>query len=481
MSGSERHPKQPEENDDFLFFTEDEEEEFIFADEDDFTLIPQNRDCWKLLIVDDEAEIHEITKLALSDFVFEGKSLGFLSAYSASEAKSLIAANPDTALILLDVVMESDNAGLEFVKELRDEIDNKLVRVVLRTGQPGQVPEDVVILNYDINDYKTKTELTTKKLFTCVVAALRSFRSLETLEASKQELEKIAAASARFVPREFLSILNKKSIVEATLGEAVQAEMTILFADIRSFTSISEQLSPQENFDFINDYLSRVGPIVRQYNGFIDKYIGDAVMALFPDSPADALKAAIAMQQQVNQWNFQRQKENRVPISIGIGLHKGSLMLGTIGESERMESTVISDAVNLASRLEGLTKLFGVGIVISEQTRFEIDDVDAYQSRFLGRVTVKGKQHPLAVFEIFDGESPVTRDLKIKTRSQFEQAILNYCQEQFEIALDLFDRVLQQNPRDRAAHFYYKRCQMLQQRNIPENWEGDIELMGYKF
>ncbi|HAJ63322.1 MAG TPA: adenylate/guanylate cyclase, partial [Cyanobacteria bacterium UBA8543] len=278
------------EDDDELIFADEDDDELAFADEDHEQLIATNLDAdqlifpntsellmsagdsWKILVVDDEAEIHNVTKLVLNDFTFEGKSLIFISAYSGEEAKALIEEHPDTALILLDVVMEADDAGLEVVKYIRDVLGNSLVRIILRTGQPGQAPEDVVIIHYDINDYKTKTELTTRKLFTAIVTALRAFRALKKLEESRRELAKIAKASARFVPRQFLHFLHKESIVDAKLGDSVQAAMSILFADIRSFTSMSESMSPQENFDFINSYLRQVGPVIRQHNGFIDKY-----------------------------------------------------------------------------------------------------------------------------------------------------------------------------------------------------------------
>jgi len=180
-------------------FSEDNDE-LIFAEEDDSLFFAANdierekfpQDSWKLLIVDDEVEIHNITKLALRDFTVEGKSLTFLSAFSSQEAKQIIQENSDIAMILLDVVMETEDAGLEVVKYIRDVLKNHLVRIILRTGQPGQFPEDVVIINYDINDYKSKTELTTQKLFTTVVTTLRVFRAFTTLEVSKRELEKVA-------------------------------------------------------------------------------------------------------------------------------------------------------------------------------------------------------------------------------------------------------------------------------------------------
>jgi adenylate cyclase len=446
-------------------------DELIFADEDETEKKPI-AGSWKILIVDDEIEIHNITKLALKEFIFENKEIAFISAYSGKEAKEIIESHPDIALILLDVVMETEEAGLEVVKYIRDILDNQVVRIILRTGQPGQVPEDVVIVSYDINDYKTKTELTNKKLFTTVVTALRAFRALTQIEASKSELEKIAAASARFVPREFLKFLQRESIVDARLGDSVQAEMTIMFADIRSFTSLSESMSPRENFEFLNSYLSRVGPVIRQYNGFIDKYIGDGIMALFPNCAEDAVQAAIEMQQQVKIYNKHRQNCGYKPISIGIGLHTGTLMLGTIGEAERMESTVISDAVNLASRVEGLTKLYGVGIVASVQTLCRIDDPQHYKCRFLDRVQVKGKQAPVAVFEIYDGDSDMMIELKGKTQTDFEQGIFFHYQQQFAQARQMFLRVLQVNKYDKAALFYAERCDMLMKNALIMTLEG---------
>ncbi|MEG4940394.1 adenylate/guanylate cyclase domain-containing protein [Microcoleus sp. F4-D5] len=447
------------------------DDELIFAEEDEVEEKPTQA-SWKILIVDDEIEIHNITKLALNEFTFENQLITFISAYSGKEAKEMIQAHPDIALILLDVVMETEEAGLEVVKYIRDILDNKLVRIILRTGQPGQVPEDVVIVSYDINDYKTKTELTNKKLFTTVVTALRAFRALTQIEASKSELEKIATASARFVPREFLKFLKIESIVDARLGDSVQAEMTIMFADIRSFTSLSESMSPRENFEFLNSYLSRVGPVIRQYNGFIDKYIGDGIMALFPNKPEDAVQAAIEMQQQVKIYNRHRQNSGYQPISIGIGLHTGTLMLGTIGEAERMESTVISDAVNLAARVEGLTKLYGVGIVASVQTLCRIDDPQHYKCRFLDRVQVKGKQTPVAVFEIYDGDSDTMIELKAQTQTYFEQGIFFHYQQQFAQARQMFLRVLQVNKYDKAAAFYAERCDMLMKNALIMTLEG---------
>jgi CheY-like chemotaxis protein len=165
-----------------------------FADDDGVQPAAASRgtgDSWKILIVDDEQEIHDVTALALRGVKFSDRELAFLSARSAREACDILPEHPDLALVLLDVVMETDDAGLRLVRHIREALGNDLVRVVLRTGQPGQAPETTVIHDYDISDYRTKTELTTTRLFTTVVAALRSFQQLREVESQREELSKL--------------------------------------------------------------------------------------------------------------------------------------------------------------------------------------------------------------------------------------------------------------------------------------------------
>ncbi|HEY0838373.1 MAG TPA: DUF3369 domain-containing protein [Azospirillum sp.] len=151
---------------------------------------------WKMMVVDDEPEVHSITKLVLADFAYKGRPAQFLSAYSAAEAKEILAREEDIAIILLDVVMETDDAGLKLVHHIREELKNRHVRIILRTGQPGQAPERAVILDYDINDYKAKTQLTAQQLFTTTVAALRSYEDIMAIETNRRGLEKIIEASS---------------------------------------------------------------------------------------------------------------------------------------------------------------------------------------------------------------------------------------------------------------------------------------------
>jgi response regulator RpfG family c-di-GMP phosphodiesterase len=166
-------------------------DEILFATEDVVAQESSSSDKWKLLVADDDQEVHSLTRLVLSGFTFEGKGLEFISAYSGRETVELVREHPDTALILLDVVMEQDDAGLQAVRRIRDEVGNQHVRIILRTGQPGQAPEQDVVSSYDINDYKAKTELTAQKLYTTITAALRAYRDIRMIERQRQGLELI--------------------------------------------------------------------------------------------------------------------------------------------------------------------------------------------------------------------------------------------------------------------------------------------------
>ncbi len=170
-------------------------DDLVFADEEKDQR--ESGGVWTILIVDDEEEVHAVTKLALRGFEFQGRPLNFLHAYSGAEARSMLSIRDDIALVLLDVVMETDQAGLDVVEFVRNELQNRFIRIILRTGQPGMAPEIEVIRRYDINDYKYKTELTRERLFTTVYAGLSAYRDLVALDANRRGLEKVIEASAQ--------------------------------------------------------------------------------------------------------------------------------------------------------------------------------------------------------------------------------------------------------------------------------------------
>jgi len=271
-------------------------------------------------------------------------------------------------------------------------------------------------------------------------------------------ISKINESYYRFVPKQFLDFLGKESLVDIHLGDQVQKEMTVLFNDIRSFTELSEQMTPKENFDYINHYLGYMEPVIRANHGFVDKYIGDSIMALFSERAEDAINAAIEMRINLVEFNQVMGQFGYEPIDFGIGIHTGNLMLGIVGGEARMQSTVISDAVNLASRLEGLTKIYRTSIIISQDTLIKIDNPDLYNYRFLDIVKVKGKKEKVYIFEILDGEPDHIKKLKIETKTIFGQALQIFKDNDYQKALDLFTQIFEINSFDTVAELYIQRC-----------------------
>lgn len=352
-----------------------------------------------------------------------------------------------------------------------------------------------------------------------LVLANRFVRLHDETEELNESLSRFNAASRRFVPFEFLNMLDKKSILDVNLGDQVQREMAVLFSDIRAFTALSEKMTPKENFDFINSYLDKVGPVIRDHKGFIDKYIGDAVMALFPgeqggsradadrmsssrrpgahggaysatgtmpsssrsgaqgglvpqlSAAEDALEAALAMHERVRDWNARRAVHGYAAVAIGIGVHQGKVMLGTIGEHQRMDGTVIADAVNLASRIESLTKNYGAGTLISDVSWQTVAGKEKYSHRLVDRVAVKGKNEPVGLIEVFNSDSDEMRRLKERQLPAFSEGLSLYHAGKFQEAKSAFLELVAANGADKTLKLYLERIER-HLKNPPQQWLG---------
>ncbi|WP_349648723.1 bacteriohemerythrin [Candidatus Parabeggiatoa sp. HSG14] len=285
-------------------------------------------------------------------------------------------------------------------------------------------------------------------------------KMLGSITHSETMLKKTNQSYERFVPDEFLQLLNKNNILDIQLGHHLEINMTILFSDIRSFTTISEKMSPQQNFDFINAYLSEMGPIIRQHHGFVDKYIGDAIMALFTKAD-DALNAAISM------VKIQRYQG----LETGIGINTGQLMLGIIGEGDRLQCTVISDAVNLASRLESTTKVYQVPLLISQNTFDNLIKPSQHAIRFIDKIKVKGRSEQVDIFEVFESDPKEIREGKLLTLKTFEEAVHLHHIYQFGEVNKLMQTCLHKVPNDTIAKLYLQRCQNFLKVNQSNAWE----------
>ncbi|MGK4004564.1 response regulator [Sorangium sp. So ce1036] len=389
-------------------------------------------------------------------------------------------------LVLLDVVMPKVN-GFEVCRRLKEDPATRDIPVIFMTGLTETADK---VRGFEVGgvDYLTKpiqheellARVTTHLSLRALQRALQEANSdLERrvaertadLEHLNEELRATNRAYSRFVPTEMLGFLGRDRVVDVALGDHVQIEMTVLFSDMRGFAALTETMTPGEAFSFINSYLGRLSPIVRHHGGFIDKYIGDAIMALFPRAD-DGVRAAVAMQHAVREFSEERRSAGLSPIGMGIGLHTGSLMLGTIGEAARMEATVISDTVNQASRLEGLAARYRAAIVMSEHTMAALRAREGYGHRSLDRVRLKGKREPVSIFEVFDGDPPETRARKQRSRPRFEQALADYHARRFAEANLGIAHVLLQDPADKAAQVYQQRIAHLMAHGAPDGWTG---------
>ncbi|MBI2390709.1 MAG: bacteriohemerythrin [Deltaproteobacteria bacterium] len=309
------------------------------------------------------------------------------------------------------------------------------------------------------------------------IDALRAQLAVER-EAHRQAdktLARTEAALAHFVPRQFLELLGKEHLADLSLGDAVERKLTILFLDIRGFTPMCEGLTPSDTFRFVNAFLGELEPEIERHRGFVDKYIGDAIMALFPGGAADAIAGAQAMLEALDRFNAARARAGLSPVRIGIGLNTGTAIVGTVGGSGRMETTVLSDAVNLAARLEELSKRYGVPLLISEATVYALGQLPGPTVRFLDRIRVKGKTQPQSVYEVFGCDAPKLRAAKEATRARFEEAVAWYHLREIDRARPLLEACLAEAPDDEPARVYLERCRAYQ---IDGRHEGTGELSG---
>ena len=283
------------------------------------------------------------------------------------------------------------------------------------------------------------------------------------LEAKNRELKETSEKLNLFVSQEFLNVLEIKKTTEIELGKNVERKMSILFSDIRSFTNLSTNMSPKDNFDFINAYLKRMEPAILENNGFIDKYIGDAIMALFDGTKSglNSIEAALSMLTRLKEYNNKRISEDRSPIDIGIGIHTGDLMLGMIGGDNRIDGTVISSDVNLASRLEGLTKYFGASLIVSEKTLLHVGENKRknYDYRYLGPVTPKGTRDAVRIYEIFNNDESNLKSSKIENKEKFEEALALSLKMEHEKSREIFESIQQKCSQDKAVEYFIKACQ----------------------
>ncbi|MEK3881845.1 adenylate/guanylate cyclase domain-containing protein [Paenibacillus sp. PL2-23] len=289
-----------------------------------------------------------------------------------------------------------------------------------------------------------------------------------------QDITTFSEASHRFVPQQIFKYLGKKGITEVHLGDQVQGNMSVMVSNIRSFNQLSKQLSPKQNFDFMNGFLKRFSPYVRTEEGLISKYLGAGFMALFPRRADDAIRAAIGIRRELISYNDSLRASGYAPVELGIALHKGPLMLGIVGEEQRMEGNVISDDVNVTAALERLSETVGASILVTKSFFDQLRTPERIRHRYLGRIGFGDKEQSLELIDVYEGDTDKERQLKDRTKAMFERGI-QLCQEgRFFDARETFIEVIKINRFDKAAKLYFYLCDEYYQRGSSEGWNGTL-------
>lgn len=310
-----------------------------------------------------------------------------------------------------------------------------------------------------------------------IESALLYEKNIREAREREEAMLRIHEVTKKFVPIEFIRSLGKENLIDVKLGDQVERIVTVLFTDIRDFTTLSEKMTPEENFHFVSSFNARLGPIIRSNNGFINQYLGDSIMAMFPESPEDAIHAAIKMQKEVQELNKERNAGGLPSIRAGIGMHTGSLIMGITGDEFRLDAATISDTVNTAARIESLTKYYRSPLLLSEETLLHLSGQHDFHLRHLGSVRLKGKNKLLNIIECFDGYDQKEFDKKLKTLPAFNEAMNFYRDQQFENAIQIFQSILSTDSTDFTSKFFMENALKYIKEGVPENWTGAEEMM----
>lgn len=290
------------------------------------------------------------------------------------------------------------------------------------------------------------------------------------------EVTKLSSSYFRFVPQQFLKVLGKTNMTEIHLGQQQNKQMTILVCNMRDFSKFSTQLTTEENFLFINSFLKQFGPIIREYGGFTSRYLGAGMLSLFPNDPDAALKAAMHLRAKLELYNEWRSNVPYEPIDIGISVHSGDVMLGIIGEEQRMEGSVVSNHVDLTLDLEKLSATLGVTILFTKDTLQMMKKSFPGEYRSLGAIHMNDEHPPMELYDLYEGDTEHIRRLKHETKEQFETAVEYFRNGRFYDAREGFVAVVKKNRHDLVAKLYFFECDRYFQEGVSAGWNNSLRI-----
>lgn len=450
-----------------------------------------------ILIIDDE-----LNNLFLLQELLQSEGYQTQTATSGDEGLELARGlKPD--LILLDIMMPEMD-GYEVCRLFREDQQLQTIPVIFLTALDDDQSR-IKGLETMGDDYLTKP--IKADLLVTKIASLFKLQKMRS-QAHQIEVKRQVQAQAKqqlsvaweineylsekfrlFVPEQYLQRIAPRGVESIQLGNSTEEELTILFCDIRGFTSITEFQAAQKTFEWLNAFFTEMNQAIVEHWGFIDKYLGDAIMAVFDRKVLhgiDAVQAAIAMQKRLQSFNENyRHYELENPVEIGIGIHTGVGIIGTLGADRRMDSTVIGDVVNTAARIENLTKFYGCPIIASQATIEQVEkalilvkdnylfegnlplssliplaklEIHAVLYRWIDQVLPRGKQQVVELYELLGTEGDLLDETKVRSQSYFAQGIQAWREGNLTTGWQYFQQILEQNPDDRIAQLYLERC-----------------------
>ncbi|MEQ9363676.1 MAG: protein kinase [Leptospirales bacterium] len=310
---------------------------------------------------------------------------------------------------------------------------------------------------------------------TQVAIAMNNASIFQREQEARARTEATLAAFSRFVPRQFTERFAEGNVELLQTGLSRQESLSILFSDVRGFTTVSEALGSEKTFLLLNDYLERMETPIRRHDGFVDKFIGDAIMALFDGAAVSAVNAGLEMLATLDDFNRPRISAGEAALRIGIGVNTGDVMIGVVGSRERMDTTVMGDTVNTASRIENLTKYYGCDFLIGENTYQAIQSDRRLLTRFVDAVQVKGKDASTRIYEVFNHDSEELREKKQEHQALFNEAIATYQAADWSGATRLFGEYYAKIPEDKIVTPFLERCERFQTLP-PDDWAGIYRL-----
>lgn len=292
-----------------------------------------------------------------------------------------------------------------------------------------------------------------------------------------EDQQRLLKAQQRFVPDQFLKNLGHNDIARVGLGESVAMEMSVLFSDIREFTAMAELLSPHDVIELLNEYYSVLGEPIAKLGGFIDSYAGDEIMALFPVPAQQSVEAGIMMCAALRKFNDELASRGRPALRMGLGMNTGPMVLGTMGAQDRMQCTVLGDSVNLASRIEQLTRTYEAQFLIGENTYTSLENPGNFSIRMVDYVAVKGKDTAIRLYEVLDAEEDSRRRAKEATREELATGMDAYFNRDFSSALTIFNSLIKSDSKDTVPSIFAQRCEQYMKGTLPEGWKGYEKLV----